>query len=68
MVAVCLILMPTDHVRGNLAITYSLGLGLASSLLTSISLFVVQMSHPYLSENSLVLTTSFLHSFLFPTN
>lgn len=57
-----------DHICSNFAISYSLGLGLASSLPTSTSLFIVQMSHPYHSENSLVLTTSLLHFFLFPTN
>lgn len=55
--------MSPDCISGGLASSCPSGLRPASYLPFP-SLFIIQMSHPYLSENSLVLTTSFLP----PTN
>lgn len=52
--------MSPDCISSGLASSCPLGLRLASYLPFSLSLFIIQMSHPYLSENSLVLATSSL--------
>lgn len=56
--------MSPDRISGGLASSCPSGLRLASYLPLSLSLLIIQVSHPYLSENSLVLPTSILP----PTN